>query len=77
MLLHERRARFVDERSAGGGHDVGVTRGLGHRGQAPQSRQIRDQRMNGVVTVELGFLERQQVVLLDEHLDAALETGRA
>jgi hypothetical protein len=36
--------------------------------------KISDQRMNGVVTVQFGLLERQQVVLFDEHLDAALET---
>ena len=32
--------------------------------------------MDGVVAVQLGFLKREQVRLLDEHLDAPLEAGQ-
>ena len=65
------RAGLVDERVGGGLHDPVVPPGLADRFVTGAVRQIADQRVDGVVTVELGLLERQQVALLYEHVDPA------
>ena len=73
----ERRPRLFEERLAGQRHQIRVRRRVGYEFESLTLRQVTQQGVHGVVSVELGLLERQQVRLLDKHLDAPFEARQS
>ena len=70
-------ARLFQKRLASELHELRVAGRFGHKAEALARCQVADQGVDGVVAVELGFLKRKQVRLLDKGIDAPLETRQA